>query len=391
MGEWHEFARLRHFSLQLPHDPDRHLRADRGVRPHGGGAGRPGAGLRVLHLPHEHAVQRAADSAGEAPCRTACRCSSCTARCSSARSARSRRCPRSCRRAHARRGARDAPPGLDGHLGARRAAAAAPHAEGAQGVALVLANVNEQPLSLIRRSGFEHVLGADQIVPTVSAAFVDDRADLDRPRCAHGSAARPHEAATGGGGSSGRRQALTPSTVKRSVCCTTGRRPWSAIASARISKKRSAAQRRHRPGGDDRGWPPRQAVAALREGLASARFTAARQGSGARPRCERLERTALAVSCQLRTAALRSTNDGHRARSRRLARAGQLRLRFGTTSGRSTSVRDARHRRVPAGASRSPSRRSTPRSSTALVAPACARRSRPASQGAPIDLHQPPP
>jgi sulfate permease, SulP family len=41
-------------------------------------------------------------------------------------------------------------------------------------VALVLANVNEQPLSLIRRSGFEHVLGAEQIVPTVSAAFIDD-------------------------------------------------------------------------------------------------------------------------------------------------------------------------------------------------------------------------
>ena len=41
-------------------------------------------------------------------------------------------------------------------------------------VALVLANVNEQPLSLIRRSGFEHVLGADQIVPTVSAALLDD-------------------------------------------------------------------------------------------------------------------------------------------------------------------------------------------------------------------------
>ena len=41
-------------------------------------------------------------------------------------------------------------------------------------VALVLANVNEQPLSLIRRSGFEHVLGAEQIVPTVSAAFIGD-------------------------------------------------------------------------------------------------------------------------------------------------------------------------------------------------------------------------
>jgi SulP family sulfate permease len=36
-------------------------------------------------------------------------------------------------------------------------------------IALVLANVNEQPLSLIRRSGFEEVLGPDQIVPTVSA------------------------------------------------------------------------------------------------------------------------------------------------------------------------------------------------------------------------------
>jgi SulP family sulfate permease len=39
----------------------------------------------------------------------------------------------------------------------------------ARGIALVLANVNEQPLSLIRRSGFEQVLGPDQIVPTVSA------------------------------------------------------------------------------------------------------------------------------------------------------------------------------------------------------------------------------
>ena len=39
------------------------------------------------------------------------------------------------------------------------------------GVALVLANVNEQPLSLIRRSGFEQRLGADQIVPTVADAF----------------------------------------------------------------------------------------------------------------------------------------------------------------------------------------------------------------------------
>jgi SulP family sulfate permease len=42
-----------------------------------------------------------------------------------------------------------------------------------QGIALVLANVNAQPMSLIRRSGFEAVLGADQIVPTVAAAFDD--------------------------------------------------------------------------------------------------------------------------------------------------------------------------------------------------------------------------
>jgi len=33
-----------------------------------------------------------------------------------------------------------------------------------RGVALVLANVNEQPLSLIRRSGFEAVIGDEHIV-----------------------------------------------------------------------------------------------------------------------------------------------------------------------------------------------------------------------------------
>ena len=43
-----------------------------------------------------------------------------------------------------------------------------------QEVALVLANVNEQPLSLVRRSGFEEVLGAENIVPTVAAAFEQD-------------------------------------------------------------------------------------------------------------------------------------------------------------------------------------------------------------------------
>jgi len=40
-----------------------------------------------------------------------------------------------------------------------------------QDMALVLANVNEQPLSLIRRSGFEGELGPENIVPTVAAAF----------------------------------------------------------------------------------------------------------------------------------------------------------------------------------------------------------------------------
>jgi SulP family sulfate permease len=37
-----------------------------------------------------------------------------------------------------------------------------------RGVALVLANVNEQPMGLLRRSGFEAVLGAENIVPTVA-------------------------------------------------------------------------------------------------------------------------------------------------------------------------------------------------------------------------------
>jgi SulP family sulfate permease len=37
-------------------------------------------------------------------------------------------------------------------------------------IALVLASVNEQPLSLIRRSGFEAVIGADAIVPNLEEA-----------------------------------------------------------------------------------------------------------------------------------------------------------------------------------------------------------------------------
>jgi hypothetical protein len=38
-------------------------------------------------------------------------------------------------------------------------------------VGVVLANVNEQPLSLMRSTGFESVLGPEHIVPTVAAAF----------------------------------------------------------------------------------------------------------------------------------------------------------------------------------------------------------------------------
>jgi SulP family sulfate permease len=37
------------------------------------------------------------------------------------------------------------------------------------GIALVLANVNEQPLGLIHRSGFADEIGAEQIVPTVAS------------------------------------------------------------------------------------------------------------------------------------------------------------------------------------------------------------------------------
>lgn len=43
-----------------------------------------------------------------------------------------------------------------------------------QGQALVLANVNPQPLSLVKRSGFEEQLGAECIVPTLADAW--DRA-----------------------------------------------------------------------------------------------------------------------------------------------------------------------------------------------------------------------
>jgi SulP family sulfate permease len=43
-------------------------------------------------------------------------------------------------------------------------------------IGLVLANVNEQPLSLIHRSGFDAILGLDAVVPTVAAAFEDESA-----------------------------------------------------------------------------------------------------------------------------------------------------------------------------------------------------------------------
>jgi SulP family sulfate permease len=55
-------------------------------------------------------------------------------------------------------------------LRARRAPTAASHAEEA-GIGLVLAHVNEQPLALIRRSGFVAVLGDEAIVPSVAGAF----------------------------------------------------------------------------------------------------------------------------------------------------------------------------------------------------------------------------
>ena len=42
-----------------------------------------------------------------------------------------------------------------------------------RGVALVLAHVNEQPLSLIQRSGFDVDVGADNIVPTMADVFSD--------------------------------------------------------------------------------------------------------------------------------------------------------------------------------------------------------------------------
>ncbi|MBL0088192.1 MAG: STAS domain-containing protein [Ideonella sp.] len=53
-----------------------------------------------------------------------------------------------------------------------------------QGIALVLANVNEQPLGLIRRSGFEAEIGPEQIVPSVGDAFSDALAGEVEPAAA---------------------------------------------------------------------------------------------------------------------------------------------------------------------------------------------------------------
>ncbi len=43
-----------------------------------------------------------------------------------------------------------------------------------QGIGVVLANVNEQPLALMRSTGFELALGAENIVPTVAAALEEE-------------------------------------------------------------------------------------------------------------------------------------------------------------------------------------------------------------------------
>jgi sulfate permease, SulP family len=40
-----------------------------------------------------------------------------------------------------------------------------------QGIALVMANVNEQPLGLMRSTGFEAVLGSENIVPNIGQAL----------------------------------------------------------------------------------------------------------------------------------------------------------------------------------------------------------------------------
>ncbi|MDT7834599.1 SulP family inorganic anion transporter [Aquabacterium sp. OR-4] len=55
-----------------------------------------------------------------------------------------------------------------------------------QGAALVLANVNPQPLGLVRRSGFEAEIGAEQIVPSVADAALITPARADAGTTAAG-------------------------------------------------------------------------------------------------------------------------------------------------------------------------------------------------------------
>jgi SulP family sulfate permease len=49
------------------------------------------------------------------------------------------------------------------------------------GIALVLANVNEQPLGLIQRSGFADEIGHEHIVPTLQDAMPDEAVPDTRP------------------------------------------------------------------------------------------------------------------------------------------------------------------------------------------------------------------
>jgi sulfate permease, SulP family len=56
-------------------------------------------------------------------------------------------------------------------------------------IALILANVTEQPLSLIRRSGFEQEIGADNIVPSIASLSVLEQ-DAEEARTAAAAPAR---------------------------------------------------------------------------------------------------------------------------------------------------------------------------------------------------------
>ena len=58
-------------------------------------------------------------------------------------------------------------------------------------ITLVLSGVNPQPLSLMRRSGFEEALGADRIVPDLAAALALARALAPAPEAASAQALQP--------------------------------------------------------------------------------------------------------------------------------------------------------------------------------------------------------